>query len=151
MTTCSRLVNTWERTVRTYVVDKLRDFYAFCSKLCFLTLFADDVDVHREILQEAAIMKLTSRQRNLEIQRPGEEVSKHDVIVTLLADLQQEQDKESEILMTLLPDKVRCYTLTKFMLNNSLSSVLSNSVYEDKFYFTSVGKSWDSAYPGPLF
>ena len=79
-------------------------------------------------------MKLTSRQRNLEIQRPGEEVSKHDVIVTLLADLQQEQDKESEILMTLLPDKVRCYTLTKFMLNNSLSSVLSNSVYEDKFY-----------------
>ncbi len=96
-------------------------------------------------------MKLTSRQRNLEIQRPGEEVSKHDVIVTLLADLQQEQDKESEILMALLPDKVRCYTLTKFTLNNSLSSVLSNSVYEDKFYFTSVGKSWDSANPGPLF
>ena len=70
-------------------------------------LFSDDADLHREILQEAAIMKLTSRQRNLEIQRPGEEVSKHDVIVTLLADLQQEQDKESEILMALLPDKVR--------------------------------------------
>ena len=51
-------------------------------------------------------MKLTSRQRNLELQRPGEEVSRHDVIVTLLADLQQEQDKESEVLIRLLPDKV---------------------------------------------
>ena len=66
------------------------------------------MDNHQEILQEAAIMKLTSRQRNLELQRPGEELSKDDVIVTLLADLQQEQDKESEVLMTLLPDKVRC-------------------------------------------
>lgn len=58
-------------------------------------------------------MKLTSRQRNLELQRPGEDVSKNDVIVTLLADLQQEQDKESEILMSLLPDKVGCRFVEK--------------------------------------
>jgi hypothetical protein len=83
----------------------MRDFYAI---KCFLILFSDDVEVHREILQEAAIMKLTSRQRNLEIQKPEEEVSKHDAIITLMADLQQEQDKESEILMALLPDKVLC-------------------------------------------
>lgn len=70
------------------------------------TLRADD-ELHREILQEAAIMKLTSRRRKLEIQRSGEEVPRNDIIVTLLADLQQEQDKESEILMALLADKVQ--------------------------------------------
>lgn len=72
----------------------------------YFDLILDDTDLHGEILQEAAVMKLTSRQRNLELQRPGEEVSRDDVVVTLLADLQQEQDKESEILIRLLPDKV---------------------------------------------
>lgn len=62
-------------------------------------------------------MKLTSRQRNLELQRPGEEISRHDVIVTLLADLQQEQDKESEILIRLLPDKVPMKILVKYFIN----------------------------------
>ena len=62
-------------------------------------------------------MKLTSRQRNLELQRPGEEVSRHDVIVTLLADLQQEQDKESEILIRLLPDKVPMKVFVRYCTN----------------------------------
>ena len=72
----------------------------------YFDLILDDADLHGEILQEAAVMKLTSRERNLELQRPGQKVSRDDVIVTLLADLQQEQDKESEILIRLLPDKV---------------------------------------------
>ena len=62
--------------------------------------------MHREILQESAIMKFTSRQRNLELKKTEETISKNTVIVSLLADLQQEQDKESEILLALLPDKV---------------------------------------------
>ena len=62
-------------------------------------------------------MKLTSRQRNLQLQRPGEEVSRHDVIVTLLADLQQEQDKESEILIRLLPDKVPMKMFVRYFTN----------------------------------
>lgn len=43
----------------------------------------------------------------MELQKPGEVFSKDDVVVSLLADLQQEQDKESEILLALLPDKVQ--------------------------------------------
>ena len=36
----------------------------------------------------------------------GEEVKKDDVIVSLLADLQQEQDKDSETVISQLQEKV---------------------------------------------
>lgn len=52
-------------------------------------------------------MKQTSRRRALYNQSTGEEVLKQHVTVSLLADLQQEQDKECEILMSSLPDKVQ--------------------------------------------
>ena len=73
-------------------------------------------------------MKLTSRLRNLEIQKPGEEVTKHDAIITLMADLQQEQDKESEILMALLPDKVRCYKKHNTFKDNQQKYIIKSII-----------------------
>ena len=54
----------------------------------------------------AAAYKLEIRWQQLMVQR-GTEPSEEDVMVSLVADLQQEQDKESETLLTQLQDKVR--------------------------------------------
>lgn len=56
---------------------------------------------------EAAVFKVVNRQKYLELSQE-ETVKKDDVIVSLLADLQQEQDKESEKLVNEMQDKV-CY------------------------------------------
>ena len=56
-------------------------------------------------------LKFVSRQKNLESVRENkEEVTKDDVIVSLMADLQQEQDKDSEIVITQLHGKVSVWT-----------------------------------------
>ena len=54
---------------------------------------------------EAAVFKIVNRQKYLETSQDGV-VEKDDVIVSLLADLQQEQDQESEKLVNELQDKV---------------------------------------------
>lgn len=56
---------------------------------------------------EAAVFKVVNRQKYLELLQE-ETVKKDDVIVSLLADLQQEQDQESEKLVNEMQDKV-CY------------------------------------------
>ena len=121
-----------------------REEHVHNIKLKKNTLNKDDVDAHREMLQEAAIMKLISRLRNLEIQRPGEEVTKHDAIITLMADLQQEQDKESEILMALLPDKDKkeLVALQSRLLADADSEVRTNlmTVFGTPEQITNVGE-----------
>lgn len=61
-------------------------------------------DVRNHLLLEAAVYKVVNRQKYLEISQDGA-VQKDDVIVSLLADLQQEQDQESEKLVNEMQDK----------------------------------------------
>lgn len=57
------------------------------------------------LLQEAAVYKVVNRQKYLEISQDGA-VEKDDIVISLLADLQQEQDQESEKLVNEMQDKV---------------------------------------------
>lgn len=78
----------------------------FCCAvfLCFLT---EDKETRQKLLLEAAVFKVVNRQKYLEITEDKEQaVEKDDVIVSLLADLQQEQDQESEKLVNEMQDKV---------------------------------------------
>ena len=68
--------------------------------------FVGDKEARRNLLVEAAVFKIVNRQKYLETSQDGV-VEKDDVIVSLLADLQQEQDQESEKLVNELQDKVR--------------------------------------------
>ena len=74
------------------------------SPLFFFNLVAEK-DVRNHLLLEAAVYKVVNRQKYLEISQDGA-VQKDDVIVSLLADLQQEQDQESEKLVNEMQDKV---------------------------------------------
>ena len=67
---------------------------------------------------EAAVFKVVNRQKYLELSQE-ETVKKDDVIVSLLADLQQEQDQESEKLVNEMQDKV-CYV--SLVVCNSVKS-----------------------------
>lgn len=63
--------------------------------------------MRQNLLLEAVVFKVVNRQKYLEITQDGEQaVEKDDVIVSLLADLQQEQDQESEKLVNEMQDKV---------------------------------------------
>lgn len=74
---------------------------------CFWFFFTADKETRQNLLQEAAVFKVVNRQKYLEITQDGEQaVEKDDVIVSLLADLQQEQDQESEKLVNEMQDKV---------------------------------------------
>ena len=76
--------------------------------------FVGDEKARRNLLVEAAVFKIVNRQKYLETSQDGV-VEKDDVIVSLLADLQQEQDQESEKLVNDLQDKVsfsRLYLVT---------------------------------------
>ena len=68
--------------------------------------FVGDKEARHNLLLEAAVFKIVNRQKYLETSQDGV-VAKDDVIVSLLADLQQEQDQESEKLVNDLQDKVR--------------------------------------------
>ena len=67
--------------------------------------FVGDKEARRNLLVEAAVFKIVNRQKYLETSQDGV-VEKDDVIVSLLADLQIEQDQESEKLVNELQDKV---------------------------------------------
>lgn len=70
-------------------------------------MFTEDKETRQNLLLEAAVFKVVNRQKYLEITQDGEQaVEKDDVIVSLLADLQQEQDQESEKLVNEMQDKV---------------------------------------------
>ena len=74
---------------------------------CPWFFFTADKETRQNLLQEAAVFKVVNRQKYLEITQDGEQaVEKDDVIVSLLADLQQEQDQESEKLVNEMQDKV---------------------------------------------
>ena len=64
-----------------------------------------DKEARHNLLVEAAVFKVVNRQKYLELSQE-ETVKKDDVIVSLLADLQQEQDQESEKLVNEMQDKV---------------------------------------------
>lgn len=75
-------------------------------KCCWFLLVADK-ETRQNLLLEAAVFKVVNRQKYLEITQEGEQaVERDDVIVSLLADLQQEQDQESEKLVNEMQDKV---------------------------------------------
>jgi len=63
-----------------------------------------DKEARHNLLLEAAVFKIVNRQKFLEASQDGS-VEKDDVIVSLLADLQQEQDQESEKLVNEMQDK----------------------------------------------
>ncbi|XP_077983007.1 uncharacterized protein LOC144437842 isoform X2 [Glandiceps talaboti] len=67
-------------------------------------LDSNDVVGRMEILQQAAIIKMSSRQKKLERQKGGD-VSKDEVVISIMADLQEQQDKESEEVIEQLPNK----------------------------------------------
>ena len=73
------------------------------KNLCFL--FTADKEGRHNLLVEAAVFKVVNRQKYLEVSQEGG-VEKDDVIVSLLADLQQEQDQENEKLVNEMQDKV---------------------------------------------
>ena len=58
------------------------------------------------LLQEAASVKAPGRKKRLE-RETKKSVTFDEVIVSIMADLQQQQDKESEIVIQQLPEKVR--------------------------------------------
>lgn len=59
-----------------------------------------------QLLLEATILKIVSRTVYL-TKEGGSKVSVDDVMVTIIADLQDQQDKESEALIKKLVDKVK--------------------------------------------
>ena len=67
--------------------------------------YTADKEARHKLLLEAAVFKVVNRQKYLEISQDGA-LERDDVIVTLLADLQQEQDQESEKLVNEMQDKV---------------------------------------------
>lgn len=73
---------------------------------CSWFFFTADKETRQNLLQEAAVFKVVNRQKYLETQDEEQAVEKDDVIVSLLADLQQEQDQESEKLVNEMQDKV---------------------------------------------
>jgi len=75
------------------------------KRSCFF--LTEDKETRQNLLLEAAVFKVVNRQKYLEITQEEEQaVEKDDVIVSLLADLQQEQDQESEKLVNEMQDKV---------------------------------------------
>lgn len=72
-----------------------------------LIILLDNKEEHFKLLLEAAILKLVSRRKLLQSTRS--EVTVDEVIVSIMADLQLHQDKESEAIMQTLPDKVRTF------------------------------------------
>ena len=83
--------------------------------------FVGDEKARRNLLVEAAVFKIVNRQKYLETSQDGV-VEKDDVIVSLLADLQQEQDQESEKLVNGLQDKVSFSHLHLLTLANKTLS-----------------------------
>ncbi|XP_071495122.1 uncharacterized protein [Diadema antillarum] len=68
------------------------------------------------LLQEAAVVKMVSRSKLLESSREGE-VTEDEVIISIMADLQLQQDKECEAIIHSLPDKDHG-ALTKLQTEN---------------------------------
>ncbi|XP_038068700.1 trichohyalin-like isoform X2 [Patiria miniata] len=60
---------------------------------------------HRTILGEASMVKVAGRKQRLEKETTDASINKDDVIVTIMADLQQQQSRECEAVLTQLPDK----------------------------------------------
>lgn len=73
------------------------------------------------------MFKIVNRQKFLETSQDGV-VEKDDVIVSLLADLQQEQDQESEKLVNDLQDKVTFSQLYLVTLAKKNSLVFRGSI-----------------------
>ena len=82
-------------------------YVALCALSFLFKYFSVDKEARQKLLLEAAVFKTVNRQKHLEASQDGA-VEKDDVIVSLLADLQQEQDQESEKLVNEMQDKVTC-------------------------------------------
>ena len=83
------------------------------NRLLFSSHLADKEGRHN-LLLEAAAFKIVNRQNYLEASQ-DEAVQRDDVIVSLLADLQQEQDQESEKLVNDMQDKVTVFLLAHWV------------------------------------
>ena len=99
----------WKSKIALSFFNSVEFFYeaSFPSQVFLIHLvpFTADKEARRNLLVEAAVFKVVNRQKYLELSQE-ETVKKDDVIVSLLADLQQEQDQESEKLVNEMQDKV---------------------------------------------
>ena len=79
-----------------------------CSEIHFLSHFSPVADqgFHIDILDMAAAYKFEVQRFRLTNEK-GSEVDDEEVTVSIMADLQEEQDKESERMMAQLQEKVR--------------------------------------------
>ncbi|XP_071784125.1 uncharacterized protein [Asterias amurensis] len=64
-----------------------------------------DKTEHRALLGEASVVKTAGRKHLLQKESKDVTINRDDVIVTIMADLQQQQAKECEAVCSLLPDK----------------------------------------------
>ena len=69
-------------------------------------VFIEEKKQSSGILQEMAALKIVTRQHKLETDNDGVPTSKDDVIVSIMADLQQQQDQESERVLKEIVEKV---------------------------------------------
>ena len=77
------------------------------SPFSFVFFFSvADQGSHTDILDMAAVYKFEVQRHRLTSQKERE-VDDEEVTVSIMADLQEEQDKESERIMTQLQEKVR--------------------------------------------
>ena len=72
-----------------------------------ITTISETVDREQwtKILQEMTVLKIVNRSSKLK-SNDSQEVSKNDVIISIIADLQQHQDKESELRMKQMSEMV---------------------------------------------
>ncbi len=84
----------------------MHEYDAILVLQCIFIPTLETQDEHMQILQEAASVKAPGRQKRLE-KETKQAVSKEQVTVSIMADLQQQQDKESENMIQQLPEKVR--------------------------------------------
>jgi len=84
--------------------------WPFCNriKVVFFCFTEADKDQRKSILLEASAVKFVNRQNHLQKSREDDgKVPRDDVIISILADLQQEQDKESETIIGTMQEKVK--------------------------------------------
>eukprot|EP00794_Sanderia_malayensis_P006079 gene6079-6782_t len=101
-----------------------------------------DQEEHGAILEMAAAVKMVIREVNLQHQTEKEEISRDDVSISLLADLQQIQDKETDQVMREITEKTQeelAALRTKQMKSRHYEE-LSNVA---ELMFTYEGKSTD--------
>lgn len=110
-------------------------------KVSFVFCIADK-EARHSLLLEAAVYKIVNRQKYLEASQDGA-VEKDDVIVSLLADLQQEQDQESEKMVNEMQDKVTVFILKYWFPCDVITFSRNSSVWKRVVSKVPLDRLWD--------